>query len=150
ESAFGAHPPEEREPEVAAGAEPVEGGESAAADAYEPYPFAFGEAPPAGEQYPGPAGSGLHLDTLLPLPPEDAVDEEAPATWFDPVRPGERESPGVGRCECEEPRESAAGGAARPSELEEHGGTGAQPAVHPFGFEEPAPEASEPLPFELD
>src|SRR5690606_22083603 len=54
------------------------------------------------------------------------------------------------RSEVEEPGESATAEDALPFELEEHDVIGAPPSVHPFGFEEPAPEASEPLPFELD
>ncbi|NLG62359.1 MAG: hypothetical protein GX539_08945, partial [Candidatus Cloacimonetes bacterium] len=50
----------------------------------------------------------------------------------------------------EEPAEAATAEGPLPFELEEHDVIGAPPSLHPFGFEEPAPEASEPLPFDLD
>ena len=127
ESAFGAHPPEEAAqvvPDDVDSTSPIDADEDFAAGE----PLVFGEEPEADElPYLTPSGdTGLHLDTLLPLPPEDAVpdepatSEEPATTWFEP-------EPVAADADSDD-----------------------APAGMPFDFAEPDEPLAEPLPFAFE
>lgn len=165
ESAFGAHPPEEPS-QVAADdvdpAAPVDADEEFAAGE----PLVFGAESEDDElPYLTPGGdTGLHLDTLLPLPPEDAVPEEQPAspeepptTWFEPepaaADAGPEEVPGGMPFDFAEPDEPVA--EALPFAFEDIGTEPESPVAEPLPFDLAAlgadidDEPGEPLPFEM-